>query len=336
MRTTIRDVAALAGVSINTVSRVLNDKGEVSPETKDKIQEAIKTLKYRPNSFARSLVSKQSRIIGQIVTDCTNPNNAQQIRSVQNLTAEQGYSVMLVDTAEEHQREVAALELMVEKMVDGFLITPLQYDNTHLFKLKEEASLPFVLTNRDIPDLGVDAVLHDNFDGAYQATRHLLELGHHRIAYITSRRQVWTVAERLAGYRASLQESGQNFDESLIIQTNLSLESAFEATNKLLKLNPRPTAIFAYNDMMAIGVLKALKEAGLRIPEDISLIGYDDIIYSQFLEVPLTTVRQKTRELGEGAASVLLQRIANPQTPLKRVILQPELVVRQSTGKSYR
>jgi len=280
MRTTIRDVAAMAGVSINTVSRVLNDKGEVSPETRDKIQVAIKSLKYRPNSFARSLVSKQSRIIGQIVTDCTNPNNAQQIRSVQNLTAEQGYSVMLVDTAEEHQREVAALELMVEKMVDGFLITPLQYDNSHLYRLQEEASLPFVLTNRDIPGLGVDAVLHDNFDGAYQATRHLLELGHQRIAYITSRRQVWTVAERLAGYRTSLQESGQNFDESLIIQTNLSLESAFEATNKLLKLTPRPTAIFAYKDMMAIGVLKALKEAGLRIPEDISLIGYDDIIYS--------------------------------------------------------
>ncbi len=332
MRTTIRDVAALAGVSINTVSRVLNDKGEVSPETKDKIQEAIKTLKYRPNPFARSLVSKQSRIIGQIVTDCTNPNNAQQIRSVQNLTAEQGYSVMLVDTAEEHSREVAAIELMVEKMVDGFLITPLQYDNSHLFKLKEEVNLPFVLTNRNIPELAVDVVLHNNFAGTYQATRYLVGLGHKHIAYITSRRQVWTVAERLGGYREGLLEAGLDFDESLVIQTNLNLESAFEATKNLLKLHPRPTAIFAYNDMMAIGVLKALKEAGLKIPEDISLVGYDDIIYSQFLEVPLTTVRQKTRELAEIAASVLLRRITNPNVPLEKIVLEPELVVRNSTG----
>jgi LacI family transcriptional regulator len=322
----------MAGVSINTVSRVLNDKGEISPQTKERVLEAIKTLRYRPNSFARSLLGKQSLTVGQIVTDCLNPNNAQQIRSVQNVTAGQSYSVLLVDTNEQHERELAAVELMVEKFVDGFLITPLQYDNEHLFKLHQEASVPFVLTNRAIEGLEVDAVLHDNFEGAYQAIRHLIELGHTRIAYITSRRQIWTVNERLAGYRAALAKSHLEFNEDYVIQISLNLESAFEATNRLLKLPNRPTAIFAYNDLMAVGVLKALKQAGLRIPQDMALVGYDDILYAQYLEVPLTTVRQPTQQIGEVAAEVLLKRIANRTTPPERVILKPELIVRASSS----
>lgn len=332
MRSTIRDVAEMAGVSINTVSRVLNDKGEISPSTKERVLEAIKTLRYRPNSFARSLLGKQSLTVGQIVTDCLNPNNAQQIRSVQNVTAGQGYSVLLVDTNEQHERELAAVDLMVEKFVDGFLITPLQYDNDHLFKLHQEDSVPFILTNRAIEGLEVDAVLHDNFEGAYQAVRHLVQLGHTRIAYITSRRQIWTVNERLAGYRAALAKSHLDFQEEYVVQISLNLESAFEATNQLLKLPARPTAIFAYNDLMAVGVLKALKQAGLKIPQDMALVGYDDILYAQYLEVPLTTVRQPTQQIGEVAAEVLLKRIANRTTPAERVILKPELIVRASSS----
>ncbi len=333
MRTTIRDVAAMAGVSINTVSRVLNDKGEVSPETRNRIQLAIKALHYRPNSFARSLLGKQSLTVGQIVTDCMNPNNAQQIRAVQNITAEVGYSVMLVDTSEQHERELVAVELMSEKQVDGFLITPLQYNNDHLFRLQEEGHVPFVLTNRAIEGLPVDTVLHNNYEGAYQAICHLIELGHSRIAYITSRRQVWTVNQRLAGYRAALMKGHFDYDEGLIIQINLTLESAYEATNLLLKVRPRPTAIFAYNDLIAVGVLQALKEAGLKIPQDMALVGYDDILYAKFLEVPLTTVRQPTSLLGETAARVLLKRIADPAAPLEHIVLQPRLVVRASSGQ---
>lgn len=331
MRSTIRDVAEMAGVSINTVSRVLNDKGEISPQTKERVVEAINKLRYRPNSFARSLQGKQSLTVGQIVTDCINPNNAQQIRAVQNVTVRQGYSVMLVDTNEQHEREVAAVELMLEKQVDGFLLTPLQYNNDHLFKLHEEGVVPFVLTNRAIEGLEVDTVLHNNYDGAYQAVRHLVGLGHSRIAYITSRRQVWTVNERLAGYKAALTEAALSYDETLVVQISLSLESAFEATNHLLKLQPRPTAIFAYNDLMAVGVLKALKQARVSIPEEVALVGYDDILYAQFLEVPLTTVRQPTQQLGEAAAEVLLQRITNRSAPARRVMLQPELIVRASS-----
>ena len=333
MRTTIRDVAAMAGVSINTVSRVLNNKGEVSPDTRDRIQLAIKSLRYRPNSFARSLLGKQSLTVGQIVTDCINPNNAQQIRAVQNITADQGYSVMLVDTNEQHQRELAAIELMIEKQVDGFLITPLQYDNEHLFRLRDEGYVPFVLTNRAIDGLEVDTVLHNNCEGAYQAICHLIELGHSRIAYITSRRQIWTVNQRLDGYRAALAKANLTYDEALIIQINLTLESAYEATNQLLKVRPRPTAIFAYNDLIAVGVLQALKEAGLRIPQDMALVGYDDILYAKFLDVPLTTVRQPTRLLGETAAKVLLKRINDPAVPPERIVLQPELIIRASTAQ---
>ncbi len=332
MRSTIRDVAAMAGVSINTVSRVINDKGEVSPATRERILGVIESLRFRPNSFARSLQGKQSHFIGQIVTDCTNPTNAQQIRAVQNVTVKQGYSVMLVDTNEQHDRELAAVELMVEKFVDGFLITPLQYDNSHLFKLHQEGTVPFVLTNRAIEDLEVDTVLHDNFKGAYEATRHLIETGHNRIAYITSRRQVWTVNERLAGYRAALAEANLDYDEELVIQINLDLESAFQATNLLLKLSKRPTAIFAYNDFMAVGAIKALKEAGIKIPGDMALVGYDDIIYAQFLEVPLTTVRQPTQALGEAAAQVLVRRITNRTAPVEKVILQPSLIIRASSS----
>ena len=331
MRSTIKDVAAMAGVSINTVSRVINDKGEVSQETRERILEAIESLKFRPNSFARSLQGKKTHFMGQIVTDCTNPTNAQQIRAVQNITATQGYSVMLVDTSEQHERELAAVELMVEKFVDGFIITPLQFDNAHLFQLHQEGTVPFVLTNRAIEGLEVDAVLHDNFKGAYEATRHLIETNHTRIAYITSRRQVWTVNERLAGYRAALAEAKIDYDEELVIQINLDLESSYEATKHLLKLSRRPTAIFCYNDHMAVGAIKALKEAGGSVPGEMALVGYDDILYAQYLEVPLTTVRQPTKELGEAAAEVLLRRIANRKAPVERVILQPSLIVRASS-----
>jgi LacI family transcriptional regulator len=334
LRSTIRDVASRANVSVNTVSRVLNNKGEISQQTKERVLDAIRDLNFRPNTFARSLQGKQSLTIGQIVTDCINPNNAQQIRAVQNVTARQGYSVLLVDTNEQAEREIAAVDIMVEKFVDGFLITPLQYDNKHLARLHKEGRVPFVLTNRAIDELAdVDTVLHNNYAGAYAATQHLIGLGHRRIAYLTARRQVWTVEQRLLGYKAALNEAELLYNEELVVQINLSLESAFEATKYLLTLPPnrRPTAIFAYNDFMAVGVIKALKEAGVKVPDDMALVGYDDIIYAQFLEIPLTTVRQPTQKLGEVAAEVLLERIARRDTEVKRIVLEPELIIRASS-----
>lgn len=331
MRVTIRDVAQHAGVSNNTVSRVLNDRPDVNPGTRARVQQVIEELGYRPNSLARSLLRRESRTVGLVVTDCTNPNTARQIRAVQQTMAAEGYAVMIFDTQEDADRQREALHVLEEKVVDGIIITPATICDDTLNHLTQR--LPVTLLNRELDGLvSCDVVLNDNLEGARIATAHLIAAGHTRIGYVTAAREVSTVRDRMRGYQVALADASISFDQGLIERTAITIEAAAAATLLLLNARPTPTAILAYNDLMAVGVLSALHTAGCRVPEDVALVGYDDIIYAPYLDVPLTTVAQQTQEMGITAARLLLERLAGSESPPQRVVLKPHLVIRASSG----
>jgi LacI family transcriptional regulator len=331
VRVTIRDVAARSGVSANTVSRVLNGKQDVNAATRARVQAVINELGFRPNNLARSLLRRHSRTIGHVVTDCTNPNTAQQIRAVQDVTSREGYSVVLFDTNERTDRQAESLHLLEEQVVDGVILTPARSHDDGLARFVARGNR-LVLLNRDVDGLDVDRVMIDNRAGAHAAIRHLLDLGHRRIAYVTGRREISTVWERLAGYQDALGEYDIALDPKLVCRVEIDPEAAAEATRRLLERRRRPTAIFTYNDLMAVGALVAIREAGLRVPEDVSLVGHDDILYAPYLQVPLTTVAQPTREMGETAARLLVERLRGDAGPPRSIVLQPRLVVRASTA----
>ena len=331
MRVTIRDVAHRAAVSNNTVSRVLNDRPDVSPVTRARVRAVIEELGYRPNSLARSLLRRESRTVGLVVTDCTNPNTARQIRAVQQTMAAEGYAVMIFDTQEDAERQRAALHVLEEKVVDGIIITPATLCDDARAPLAQR--LPVTLLNREMDGLAAcDVVLNDNLEGARAAVAHLIARGHTRIGYVTAARDVSTVRDRLRGYQVALADAGIVPDQRFVERSAISIEAAAAAAHRLLARQPAPTAIFAYNDFMAVGVLSALREAGCRVPDDIALVGYDDIVYAPYLQVPLTTVAQRTQEMGVTAARLLLERLAGGAGPPQRVVLKPHLVVRASSG----
>lgn len=333
MRVTIRDVAARAGVSINTVSRVLNGRPDVKPTTRDRVQQVIAELGYRPNRLARSLTGRSSRMVGLVVTDCTNPNTARQIQVIQQVLVAVGYAVLIFDTQEDAAAEQAAIDLLLEQVADGVILTPVSNRGDGLASLGQQ--VPLILLNRETEEpIACDIVLNDNAGGARAATEHLIALGHRRIGYVTARKDVSTVRDRLAGYRGALIAAGLPADDQFVVRAEITVKDASAATRGLLDRPARPTAILAYNDLMAVGVLAALTEAGRRVPDDIALVGYDDIAYAPYLSVPLTTVRQQTQRMGRTAARMLLERFGGAEMPPRRVVLAPDLIVRASSGAS--
>ena len=333
MRVTIHDVARKAGVSINTVSRVLNARPDVNATTRAHVWDVIGQLGYRPNHLARSLVRRASRTLGLVVTDCTNPNSARQVRVIQQTIREQGYALMIFDTQENEAIEQSALSVLDEYAVEGVILTPAATTSEALMPFVQR--LPVVLLNREVPGLdSCDAVLNDNATGIADAVRHLTAMGHTRIAYVTARRAISTVRDRLYGFRTALAAAGIPAYEELIIEAEMSIAAAAAVTRPLLA--HAPTAILAYNDLMAVGVLSAVLDAGLRVPEDIALVGYDDIAYAPYLRVPLTTVAQATDDLAAAAACLLLERIAGATDPPRRVIIAPQLRLRASSSHYVR
>jgi len=334
VRVTIHDVARRAGVSINTVSRVVNDRPDVREETRTRVREVIAALGYRPNGLARSLVRRQSRTLGLIVTDTTNPNTARQVRVFQQTVADAGYATMIFDSEESAAREGEALAVLDERAADGIAITPAAGSALAAAVPRLlERGMPVVLLNREVPGLsGCDAVLNDNAAGARAAVAHLVAVGRRRIAYVTARLDVSTVRDRLHGYHDALAEAGIPEEARRVIHAETTIEAAAAAARTLLAEASPPDAIFAYNDLMAVGVLAALLDAGRRVPDDIALVGYDDITYAPHLRVPLTTVAQPTDALAAAAATCLLDRLRGDESPPRRVVLAPRLVVRASSG----
>lgn len=327
---TIREVAKRAGVSYATVSHVINDTRFVSQATRDRVLAAMDELNYRPNALARSLRKGKTNTIGLILPDSANPFFAEIGRSVEDSAFNLGYSVILCNTERNPHREQLYVDVLSKKQVDGiiFVATGEQVDSLN-FLLSQE--VPVVLIDRDLPNSEVDAVLTDNQQGGYLATQHLIELGHRRIACIAGPSHITPSAERVIGYKQALEEAGLPFDETLVVRGDHHPGSGHHITSALLDLNPRPTAIFALNDLMAIGALHGAAKAGCRIPEDLAIIGFDNIDLTSFTNPPLTTIAQPKAEIGSLAAKFLAERIKDKTCPPRRIVLPTELIVREST-----
>ncbi len=335
MRTTLREIANRAGVSIITVSRALNNRPDVSKATRERVAAIAAELNYVPNVHARALASGNSKTLGLIVADNANPYYARIIRGVEETAREHGYGVLLCNTDEQPKLELAAHQLLREKGVDGVLITSVQSGVAPLQDLEQDG-IPFVLLNRYVPEMETDCVLNDNFQGAYDVTSVLCRLGHKRIAHLTGSEKISSVRDRTAGYRKALEDHGAVFDPALVVRCDLKFESGDGCIRDLLaSADPKVTAVFAYSDMLAISVLKAARELGLRVPEELALVGYDDVEFAAFIDPPLTTVAQQAYSIGRQGAEILLRKVTLPEEETwttQHVVLKPELQLRSSSG----
>lgn len=329
--TTIKQVAAHAGVSSATVSHVINGTRYVSETVRELVQKAMDELDYRPNALARSLRSGYTHTLGLILPDSANPFFAEVGHSIEIAAFEAGYSVILCNTENDFEKESLYMDVLTKKQVDGmiFVTTGERSDSLeHLVQMK----IPTVVMDRDFPGLELDIVAADNFQGGYLAAQHLIYLGHKRIGCIAGPSGINPSARRVAGYKQALQEANLTIKPELIASGDFHPESGWEIGRAMLLQRDAPTAIFACNDLMAIGVLRAAAELDLHIPKDLALVGYDDIELASYTNPPLTTIKQPKVKMGLAALKFLLSRIQDKQSAPQSVLLPVSLVIRGSCG----
>jgi LacI family transcriptional regulator len=326
---TIRDVAAVAGVSPATVSRVLNTNDRVRPELRDRVHDAVARLGYRPNSQARSLRTRATTVLGLIISDIQNPFFTALVRGVEDAASAVGYSVVLANTDEDLSKEQRYLEIAAAEQMAGVVLSPASAADTRI-DLLVERSIPVVTIDRRIRSSTVDSITVNNHRAAHEAVSHLLAAGCRRIGVVAGPPDVTTGAGRLAGYRAALKEAGIPLDPSLVVRGNFRVDGGREATRKLLAAGPPPDGLFVTNNLMTVGALDALAEAGLRYPEDLLLVGFDDMSWAG-LAPPLTLVEQPTYDIGRNATELLLRRIGGEDFPVQRLVLPATLRVRRSS-----
>jgi LacI family transcriptional regulator len=330
----IKDVAKLAGVAPITVSRVINHSGSVNPATRERVQKAIDELHYVPNTLAQSLRSKQTHTIALLLSDITNPFWTTIARGVEDAAAEKGFHTILCNTDEDPEKEATYLNLLLQRRVDGIVIAPTTNDKNRLAALKRQ-QLPCVLVDRRVDGFKSDVVCGDNRAGAELLTEHLISRGHRQIALVSGPASISSATERAEGYRAAQRKHHIAIQEDLIIQGEFKQESGYQIVKRLAERQPCPTAIFAANNLIAVGALQALRELGLRVPEDMALVCFDDIPYASAIEPFLTVAAQPAYEMGKTAAQLLLERMAATRNIRTReVVFAPELVVRQSSGQT--
>lgn len=330
MSTTIKDVARLAGVSTSTVSRALTDGHYVKDETLKKIQVASEKLGYRPNTLARSLVSKKSNTIGLIIPEIANPFYSKIISGVESVATKKGYSIILVSGYS--QTGEVEVETLLSRQVDGIIHGGVYKTNTTISKLKAD-KFPIVLLGRKLPGVETDCVIVNDSYSAYQLTNHLITMGHSKIAYILGREESTGTSEKYTGFIKAMEEAGIDVLTDYLDKGFLSFEGGYEAGKRLLDRNMRPTAIVAGNDIMALGARQAIYDSGFTIPDDIALVGFDDIFVSSISGIDLTTVAIPKFKMGSLGAELLINKIENFQSgEMKQIILESELVIRKTCG----
>lgn len=329
---TIKDVAQHAQVSVTTVSHVINGTRFVSEAARERVQQAIAALNYVPSALARSLKSSRTHTVGMMIPNNSNPYFAEIIRGIEDTCFEAGFNVILCNSDDDPHKQSQYVRVLSEKQVDGLIVLSSGGDPELIATLRS-AGMPQVVVDREIDDLTVDLVEVNHELGGYLATRHLLELGHRRIACIAGPQALSPARQRVQGYHRALTEAGLRVDDKLLRSTDFTSAGGHAAMASLLKMRQRPSAVFASNDLMAIGAVCAAAEAGLRIPEDLSVVGFDDIALAAYSNPPLTTIAQPKHQTGTLAARLLLERIAQRDKPLHREILQPTLCLRRSTAR---
>jgi len=327
---TIEDVARLAGVSVATVSRVINKQGGVKASTEGRILAAIEELNYIPNAVARSMVRKTTNTIGVIIPDINNPFFPLVVSGIEQQARKKGYFTILCNTNESPDIEEEVIQVLLERSVDGLIITTADEDGYQLQPVIER-KIPVVAVDRQIKNYEVDTVLVGNVDGAYQATRHLILQGHKKIAIIRGPQNTTPGFERFAGYQRALAEYGLPVRPDYVLDGDFKEASGYLLTKNLFSLADRPTAIFTANNLMTLGCLKALAEIGWVLGEEVSLIGFDDIDVAEFVDPKLTVVSRPMRQLGEAAFDLLYEKMTHRGTwAMRHYVLSPELKIRQS------
>lgn len=339
---TLSDIAAKSGVATMTVSRVVNGTGYVSEETRERVLLAVKEMNYRRNGLARNLKRQRTETVGLVLGDISNPYSTELANAVRESLSSKGYSMFICISEQSATEDIMAFESLVDHNVDGIIVaTRSNTEGDERLTSIADSSLPIVVVGRDFHHESVDSISADNFTGGFEATQHLIDLGHRRIGFIGAAFENRGSLKRLQGYLKALETHGIEIDERLITGRTETISDVpgystekigYEGMKRLLSLPNRPTAVFARNDFTAVGAITAINEAGLAIPQDIAIVGFDDTPLALHTVPPLTTVRQPMRLQGQLAAEMLLRRItgAEPADREER-ILDCELIVRKST-----
>lgn len=326
----MKDVARMAGVSTSTVSHVINNDRFVSEAIREKVDAAIKELNYAPSALARSLKLNQTRTIGMLITASTNPFYSELVRGVERSCFERGYSLVLCNTEGDEQRMNRNLETLMQKRVDGLLLLCTETHQPSKEIIQRYPSIPTVMMDWAPFDGTSDLIQDNSLLGGDMATQHLIDKGHTRIACITGPLDKTPARLRLEGYLSAMERAGLAIPDGYRITGDFEFNGGFEAMQKLLAQEPRPRAVFIGNDAMAFGAYQALYQAGLRVPDDMAIVGYDDIELARYMTPPLTTIHQPKDELGELAIDVLIHRMAQPTLQQQRLQLTPVLMERGS------
>ncbi len=327
----IKDVAKKAGVAPITVSRVINNSGYVSDKVRNRVEQAISELNYIPNRLGPSMRSKRSNTLGLIVTDITNPFWTTVVRGVEDAAYKAGYHLFLCNSDEDATKEQDYVELLLSRQVDGFLIVPAEQQFLTLEMIQKQGK-PIVLLDRYIETNDINIVRGDSEGGAYVLTKHLLDLNHKHIILLNGPESVSTAVDRAKGFRRALSEAGQADKDIQIFWGDFSLDSGYRQALEVLQLQPRPTAVVAANNFIAIGAIRALDRSGLQIPDDISLVVYDDLPENISLRPFLTSVTQPAYEMGFLAANTLFNCMKNADVKPKEIVLPFELKIRSSSA----
>jgi LacI family transcriptional regulator len=328
---TIREVAERAGVSTMTVSRVINNSGYTSRDARERVEAAIAEMGYVPNALARSLRFKQTKTLALVLSDITNPFFTTIARGVEDVANRHGFNVIFCNTDESESKQAEYLNILLQKQVDGVLLVPARSTEGPVAFLRTRG-VPVVVLDRRVPECSADGVRGDSEQGGYELTKLLLGLGHRRIAILSGPPEVSTAADRVAGYRRALAEAGLDCDPALILHGRLRQEGGYQMAQHALAL--RPTALFAANNFIAIGAYRALGAAGLRVPDDMAMVAFDDLPAALILEPFLTVAAQPAYEMGQIATELLLARLSG-KTPnaCQEIVLPVEIIVRRSSGR---
>ena len=330
MGVTIKDIAQKANVAVSTVSRALNNKSDINSKTRERILKLMDENGYSPNSIARSLVTQKQYTLGLIIPDISNPFFAEIAVGIENKAKEFGYSVIFCNTNNNLQNEIAAVKLMKSKMVDG-LIVSLSHECKNELDLTDYNKLPIVQIDRKISGINCPGVFVDNIQSAYKATKYLIDLGHRNIAHFTGNLKTQTGVDRLEGFKYAIAEAGISDNEIIIIEGKYKIDSGKESMRNILNSERIPTAIFAASDLQAAGALYIADKNDVKVPDEISIVGHDDIELSYLLHPNITTMKQPKKELGENAIKLLLNKINKKSQKDENIILNTELVIREST-----
>ena len=333
MAVTLQEVGRRAGVSAMTVSRVINGRPGVDAETQRRVEEVIAELDYVPNRIARGLLSQKTQTIGLIVPDVVNPFFAPVVRGAETAARRAGYRVLLCNSEGDLRLEREYIEDLMAHRVEGLLLAPASDSSSHSVFPLLRGGFPLVLLDRVLPDSDCDLVVSDSATGARRLVEHLLAVGHRDIAHFTDAEDTSTGRDRLQGYRDALAAAGIPARADLVFRTTVDQIGGYRAAQEALALEPRPTAIFAVNNMTAVGAMKALRERNLSVPEDMALVCFDDVEHLAVLSPFLTVVDQPAETLGALGAQLLLERIAGKAgVRPRRITLQTDLIVRRSCG----